>query len=93
MNSHPFEQFRLSKPILRAVTEEGYEQRTAVQVAAMSKGFLTSSITSCRTIPRANVHRIGRTARAGTVGTALSFCDAGSTDSSIGTFKNPKQSP
>ena len=35
MNTHPFEQFRLSKPILRAVTEEGYQQPTPVQVAAI----------------------------------------------------------
>jgi len=35
MNSHPFEQFRLSKSILRAVTEEGYQQPTPVQVAAI----------------------------------------------------------
>jgi len=35
MNSHPFEQFRLSKYILRGVTEEGYEEPTPVQVAAI----------------------------------------------------------
>jgi ATP-dependent RNA helicase RhlE len=35
MNSHPFEQFRLNKHILRAVTEEGYSQPTPVQVAAI----------------------------------------------------------
>jgi ATP-dependent RNA helicase RhlE len=35
MNSHPFEQFRLSKHILRAVMEEGYQDPTPVQVAAI----------------------------------------------------------
>jgi len=35
MNSHPFEQLRLSKPILRAVIEEGYQQPTPVQLAAI----------------------------------------------------------
>src|SRR5437016_3841519 len=35
MNSHPFEQFRLSKSILRAVTEEGYQEPTPVQLAAI----------------------------------------------------------
>ena len=35
MNSHPFEQLRLSKPILRAVIEEGYQEPTPVQLAAI----------------------------------------------------------
>jgi ATP-dependent RNA helicase RhlE len=35
MNTHPFEQFRLSKPILRAVMEEGYPQPTPIQAAAI----------------------------------------------------------
>src|SRR5262249_37270114 len=35
MNTHPFEQFCLSKPILRAVTEERYQQPTPIQVAAI----------------------------------------------------------
>ena len=35
MNTHPFEQFCLSKPILRAVTEERYQQPTPIQIAAI----------------------------------------------------------
>jgi ATP-dependent RNA helicase RhlE len=35
MNSHPFEQFPLGEPILRAVTENGYQQPTPVQVAVI----------------------------------------------------------
>jgi len=35
MNSHPFEQLHLSKPILRALTEEGYAQPTPIQTAAI----------------------------------------------------------
>jgi ATP-dependent RNA helicase RhlE len=35
MNSHPFEKFQLSKSILRAVTEEGYQEPTPVQVATI----------------------------------------------------------
>jgi ATP-dependent RNA helicase RhlE len=35
MNPHPFEQFRLSKSILRAVIDEGYHDPTPVQVAAI----------------------------------------------------------
>ena len=35
MNSHPFEKFQLSKSILRAVTEEGYQEPTPVQLAAI----------------------------------------------------------
>jgi ATP-dependent RNA helicase RhlE len=35
MNTHPFEQFHLSKQILRAVIEEGYQQPTPIQVAAI----------------------------------------------------------
>ena len=35
MNSHPFEQLHLSKPVLRAVMEDGYEQPTPIQVAAI----------------------------------------------------------
>lgn len=35
MNSHPFEKFHLSKSILRAVTEEGYEKPTDIQYAAI----------------------------------------------------------
>ncbi len=35
MNSHPFEQFHLSKSILRAVTEEGYLEPTPIQHAAI----------------------------------------------------------
>src|ERR687888_1232281 len=37
MNAHSFEQFRLSKLILRAVSESGYQQPTPVQVAAIPK--------------------------------------------------------
>jgi ATP-dependent RNA helicase RhlE len=35
MNSHPFEQLHLHKAILRAVIEEGYQEPTAVQLAAI----------------------------------------------------------
>jgi ATP-dependent RNA helicase RhlE len=35
MNSNSFEQFNISKSILRAVAEEGYEQPTPVQTAAI----------------------------------------------------------
>jgi ATP-dependent RNA helicase RhlE len=35
MNSHPFEQLHLSKPILRALMEEGYAQPTPIQSAAI----------------------------------------------------------
>ena len=35
MNTHPFEQFCLSKPILRAVAEERYLRPTPIQVAAI----------------------------------------------------------
>jgi ATP-dependent RNA helicase RhlE len=35
MNTHPFQQFCLSKPILRAVTEERYQQPTPIQIAAI----------------------------------------------------------
>src|SRR5437763_7208665 len=35
MNSHPFEQFHLSKPILRALTDEGYQRPTPIQVEAI----------------------------------------------------------
>jgi ATP-dependent RNA helicase RhlE len=35
MNSHPFEQLHLSKLILRAVIEEGYQQPTPVQLASI----------------------------------------------------------
>ena len=35
MNSHPFETFQLSKSILRAVTEEGYQEPTPVQLASI----------------------------------------------------------
>jgi ATP-dependent RNA helicase RhlE len=35
MNSQSFENFRLSAPILRAVTQEGYEQPTEIQCAAI----------------------------------------------------------
>ena len=35
MNSHQFEQLSLSKPILRALAEEGYEQPTPIQHASI----------------------------------------------------------
>jgi ATP-dependent RNA helicase RhlE len=37
MNPHPFEQFHLSKSILRAVTEEGYQEPTPVQQASIAE--------------------------------------------------------
>ncbi len=42
--------------------------------ASMSTTSRTSSITSCRNVPEAYVHRIGRTARAGKTGISITLC-------------------
>ena len=52
-----------------------WSRPTSRRAASTSTASRTSSTSSCPNEPESYVHRIGRTARAGASGVALSFCD------------------
>lgn len=79
-----FEGLRLSEPLLRAVRAEGYLNSTPIQAHAIphvlaARGLDVEEIAQVINYdltpdPETCVHRIGRTGRAGALGTAVSFC-------------------
>jgi superfamily II DNA/RNA helicase len=81
-----FDNFGLAEPIMRALIEEKYETPTPTPYARWSRDIAARGINvdgvshvanfDLPNVPETYVHRIGRTARAGADGVAISFCDA-----------------
>ena len=63
-------------PASRRARRASSSPPTSPPAASTSTRYRTSSTTSCPTCPETYVHRIGRTARAGKSGIAISLCDA-----------------